>query len=179
MLVSALLGHERRARCVRSCKCFLGGRPAFSGSQTVLQATLLFHRKEKRVGVPSPSPPLAGPIWHIMASLECRRNTSPWPWPPSCSCSWPWPRRLRSRRRSKFNQPTQRTATQSEPSLQKKNGVRAGVPACRENLKRTLSIQHRGHTHGMNTCVLSAVRFGTPVLGLGPLIIGRDLQILL
>ena len=26
-------------------------------------------------------------IYSIMASLECRRNTSPWPWPPSCSCS--------------------------------------------------------------------------------------------
>ena len=30
------------------------GRPAFSGSQTVIQATWLFHRKEKRV--PSPRP---------------------------------------------------------------------------------------------------------------------------
>ena len=96
-----------------------------------------------------------------MASLECRRNTSPWPWPPSCS--WPWPRRLRSRRpalkainrlsesaysdppRSRVNRPTT-----------KDNEVR-GRP--RENLKEhyprnwTLICEH-----------------GTPALGLGPLI---------
>ena len=147
VLVSALLGHERRARCVRSCKCFLGGRPAFSGSQTVLQATLLFHRKEKRVPSPRPLGPYHG---FSDRCLECRRNTSPWPWPPSCRCSWPWPRRLRSRRRSKFNQPTQRTATQSEPSLQKKNGVRGVRP--RKPKKDT--NQHWTHTWNEHVCLV-------------------------
>ena len=46
---------------VASRKCFLGGRPAFSGSCTVIQeATLLFHRKEKRVPSPRPIFPTPG-----------------------------------------------------------------------------------------------------------------------
>ena len=58
------------------------GRPAFSGSQTVIQATRLFHRKEKRVPSPEPSPP--GPIHSTMKTEHrCRPCPNPWPWPPN------------------------------------------------------------------------------------------------
>ena len=103
------------------------------------------------------------------ASLECRRNTSPWPWPPSCSSSWPWPRRLRSRRRSRLvitrnainrlsvQRPSRvNRPTDNLPTHQKKNWVRGGVSPRKP--KGTLT--NTGHTH----------EHGTPALGLGPLI---------